>query len=84
MTQRRSGAKGVVSDQRPLAGSSARTNDLELWPLKVHHQVESNALCGFDPGPVGLDFVLPDDDPGTDALLVSGFTWRGVLTIDGG
>jgi hypothetical protein len=57
---------------------------LEPWPLKVRHQLESNALCGFDPGPVGFDFVLLDEDPGTDALLMSGFTWRGVLTIDGG
>lgn len=81
MTQRRSGALAVLNDRRPRTGHSATAQQRDL--LKVHRQAESDALLEYDPGPVGFDFVLPDDDPG-DLLVVSGFTWRGVLRIDGG
>jgi len=82
MTQRPLGAMGVASTQSRRTGSSVRTRESELALLKV----QSDALSVPDPGPVGFDFVLSDDDPGAEALLVlsRNFTWRGVLTNDGG
>jgi hypothetical protein len=60
MTQHPSGAMGVSS---PLTDSSVGAHEWELSLLKVHHQTESHALSGGDPGPAGFDFVLPDDAP---------------------
>jgi len=83
MPQRPSRAMGVLSDQCPLTRSSARASEWELSLPRVHHQADSHARSVPDPGPVGFDFALPDDDPG-DLLVMSGFTWRGVLRKDGG
>ena len=80
MTQLPSGAMGVAGRQNPRTGSSMRGHELKL-SLKVHHRDESDGLSGPDPGPAGFDFVLPDDDPGADALralLSRGFTGRRV------
>jgi hypothetical protein len=74
-----------LNDQSPLTGSLVRAHDLELSRLNVHHQAESHALSGTDPGPAGFDFVLPDDDPGSKLceVLSAGFMSRKVLTKDG-
>ena len=82
MTQRLSGATGVSS---PLTDSSVGAHEWELSLLKIHHRTESHAHSGADPGPAGFDFVLPDDDPGAEALwvLARGFMWRRALMKDG-
>ena len=83
MTQRRSGAMLVLRDRSLLTDITVRTHDVEAWPLEVDRQEEGGAFIEMDAGPVGFNLVLPDVDAG-DLLVLSGFTWRGVLTIDGG
>ena len=84
MTQRSSGATRVLGDQSPPTGSPVRAHELELLPPGVHHQAESQALPGADPGPVGFNFVLPDDDRGAEALwvLARSVMWRNALMKD--
>ena len=83
MTQRRLGAMLLLRDRSLLVDISVRTHDLEPWPMEVDGQDERDAFIGLDAAPAGFNLGLPDDDAG-DLLVLSGFTWRGVLTIDGG
>ena len=84
MTQRPLGTMGFSNERSPLSpltGSSGSAHEAELSPLKVHHQAESPVLG--DPGPVGFDFVLPDDGPEVLWVLSRDFTWRRVSMKDG-
>jgi len=85
MTQRPSGAMGVASDQISPTGNSVRAHEWVLSLLKVHHRAECHALSIPDPGAVGFDFVLPDQDVRAEALwvLARHFMWRRALMKDG-
>jgi hypothetical protein len=74
----------VSGDHSPPTGSSVRAHAWELSLLKVHHQAESQMLSGADPGPAGFNFVLPDDDPGAEALwgAARSLMWRNAWMKD--
>ena len=81
MTERPLRAFEGASNQCPPTGISVRAPESLSMP-GIHHQAESLAIG--DPGPVGFDFVLPDDGPEVLWVLSRDFTWRRVWMKDDG